>query len=123
MAGSVFTSVHSGSIASVPLYPAFFNALYFDLIHGKKDEAVIESALKKATAVPLSVAEMAHEVARIAQSLGDITNPNMQSDLTTALALARAAKTGALANVEINLASLKDQTFAAEVRRRVAALS
>ena len=86
-------------------------------------EAVIESALKKATAVPLSVAEKAHEVAQIAQSLGDITNPNMKSDLTTALALARAAKTGALANVEINLASLKDQTFAAEVRRRAAALS
>jgi glutamate formiminotransferase / formiminotetrahydrofolate cyclodeaminase len=85
-------------------------------------QAVIESALKKATAVPLSVAEKAHEVAQIAQSLGAITNPNMQSDLTTALALARAAQTGALANVEINLASLKDQTFAAEVRRRVAAL-
>jgi glutamate formiminotransferase / formiminotetrahydrofolate cyclodeaminase len=89
----------------------------------KSSPAVIEAALKKATDVPLSVAELAHEVAQIAQSLGDITNPNMQSDLTTALALARAAKTGALANVEINLASLKDQTFAAEVRRRVAALS
>jgi glutamate formiminotransferase/formiminotetrahydrofolate cyclodeaminase len=89
----------------------------------KSSEAVIEPALKKATAVPLSVAEKAHEVAQIAQSLGNITNPNMQSDLTTALALARAAKTGALANVEINLASLKDQTFAVEVRRRVAALS
>jgi glutamate formiminotransferase / formiminotetrahydrofolate cyclodeaminase len=89
----------------------------------KSSPAVIEAALKKATDVPLSVAELAHEVAQIAQSLGDITNPNTQSDLTTALALARAAKTGALANVEINLASLKDQTFAAEVRRRVAALS
>jgi formiminotetrahydrofolate cyclodeaminase len=47
----------------------------------------------------------------------------MKSDLTTALALAGAACTGALANVEINLASLKDQAFAAEVRRRTAALS
>ena len=27
--------------------PAFFNALYFDLIHGKKDEAAIEAALCK----------------------------------------------------------------------------
>jgi len=42
----------------------------------------------------------------------------MKSDLTTALALAEAAITGALANVEINLASLKDPTFAAEVRQR-----
>ncbi len=53
------------------------------------------------------------------KSLEPITNPNMKSDLTTALALARAAITGALANVEINLASLKDQAFAAEVRKRV----
>jgi formiminotetrahydrofolate cyclodeaminase len=31
--------------------------------------------------------------------------------------------TGALANVEINLASLKDQAFTAEVRKRVSVLS
>ena len=40
-----------------------------------------------------------------------------------ALALARAAITGALANVEINLASLKDAAFAEEVRKRTGALS
>jgi formiminotetrahydrofolate cyclodeaminase len=51
-----------------------------------------------------------------------ITNANMKSDLTTAQALAGAATTGALANVEINLGSLKDQRFAEEVRKRVAAL-
>jgi formiminotetrahydrofolate cyclodeaminase len=68
--------------------------------------------------VPLSVAEKAHEVAQIVQTLDPITNPNMKSDLTTALALARAAITGALANVEINLGSLKDQVFVAEVRKR-----
>ena len=76
-------------------------------------------ALKLATGVPLSVAEKAHEVARITQSLFSVSNPNMKSDLTTAQALARAAITGALANVEINLGSLKDQAFAAEVRKRV----
>jgi formiminotetrahydrofolate cyclodeaminase len=84
---------------------------------------MIEAAVKKATEVPLSVAEKAREVALIAKSLEPITNPNMKSDLTTALALAGAAITGALANVEINLASLKDQAFAAEVRKRVSALS
>jgi formiminotetrahydrofolate cyclodeaminase len=36
--------------------------------------------------------------------------------------LARAAITGALANVEINLASLKDQAFVAEVRKKVEVL-
>jgi formiminotetrahydrofolate cyclodeaminase len=84
----------------------------------KAGEALIEASLKEATSVPLSVAEKAHEVAQIVQTLDPITNPNMKSDLTTALALARAAITGALANVEINLASLKDQAFVAEVRKR-----
>src|SRR5690242_3042703 len=71
----------------------------------KQSEALIEAALKGATSVPLSVAEKAHEIARIVQSLEPITNPNMKSDLSTASALAHAAITGARANVEINLAS------------------
>jgi glutamate formiminotransferase / formiminotetrahydrofolate cyclodeaminase len=81
-------------------------------------DALIEASLKLATGVPLSVAEKAHEVAEITQSLVEISNPNMKSDLATAQALARAAITGALANVEINLASIKDQAFAADVRKR-----
>src|ERR1700726_1311785 len=89
----------------------------------KSGQAMIEAALHQATEVPLSVAEKAHELVQIVKSLDPITNPNMKSDLTTAAALAGAAMTGALANVEINLASLKDQTFTAEVRRRTAALS
>ena len=52
------------------------------------------------------------EVAGIAEKLKPITNPNMKSDLITAVALARAAIEGALANVEINLESLKDAAFA-----------
>ena len=85
-------------------------------------EALIESALKEATAVPLSVAEKSHEITKIVESLGPITNPNMKSDLATASALAQAAITGALANVEINLASLKGTAFADQIRQRVAAI-
>jgi glutamate formiminotransferase/formiminotetrahydrofolate cyclodeaminase len=90
---------------------------------GNSGEAMIEAALRNATEVPLGVAEKAREVAQMVKSLEPITNPNMKSDLTTALALAGAAITGALANVEINLSSLKDQTFSAEVRKRVSLLS
>lgn len=89
----------------------------------RSGEAMIEAALKQATEVPLSVAEKAHEIIQIVKSLEPATNPNMKSDLTTARALAGAAITGAMANVEINLASLKDQAFAGEVRRRSAILS
>jgi len=88
----------------------------------KSGEGLIEAALKGATAVPLGVAERAYEVAQIVHLLEPITNPNMKSDLVTASALAGAAVTGALANVEINLGSLKDTSFAEEVRRRTRAL-
>src|SRR6202171_5592207 len=81
-------------------------------------DAAISSALKQAT----GVAERVVEVSQIAEKLKPITNPNMKSDLTTANALARAAMEGALANVEINLESLKDQAFAADTRKRVLTL-
>src|SRR5437868_10743621 len=80
-------------------------------------DGLIDVALKQATSVPLGVAERAREVAEIADKLKPITNPNMKSDLTTASALARAAIEGALANVDINLESLKDQGFVSEMRR------
>jgi glutamate formiminotransferase/formiminotetrahydrofolate cyclodeaminase len=85
-------------------------------------DGVIESALRQATSVPLSVAQKAKEVAQIAEALKPITNPNMRSDLTTAVALSEAAIAGALANVEINLESIKDQTFVKETRNKAAAL-
>jgi formiminotetrahydrofolate cyclodeaminase len=87
-------------------------------LDAQEGEALIESGLKQATEVPLGVAEKSQEVARITGSLEGITNPNMKSDLTTAQALAKAAITGALANVEINLASLKDAAFVAVVRKK-----
>lgn len=83
-------------------------------------EGLIDAALKQATGVPLGVAEKAAEIARIAESLRPITSPNMKSDLTTAIVLARAAVEGARANVEINLESLKDAQFISEVRKRIA---
>ncbi len=70
----------------------------------------------------MGVAEKAREVAQIATSLDGITNPNMKSDLTTAMALAQAGIAGALANVEINLSSIKDSAFVAEVRRKTETL-
>ena len=84
--------------------------------------SMIDAALKQATSVPLGVAERAREIAEIVEKLRPITNPNMKSDLTTASALAHAAIEGASANVEINLESMKDAAFAADVRKRAAVL-
>ena len=85
-------------------------------------DGIIDAALKQATSVPLSVAERAREVAGVAEKLKPITSPMMKSDLTTAVALARAAVEGALANVEINVESIKDQSFVSEMRSRAAAM-
>jgi glutamate formiminotransferase/formiminotetrahydrofolate cyclodeaminase len=100
-----------------------YNAVMKAYRQAKADPAgadvLVDAAVELATVIPLSVAEKAYEVAEIAQSLFAVSNPNMKSDLTTAQALAGAAITGALANVEINLAALKEQAFAAEVRKRM----
>ena len=86
-------------------------------------QAAIEAALKQATSIPLGVAEKSQRVSHLVAELGPITNSNMKSDLTTASALARAALAGALANVEINLESIKDHAFVAAVRNKTAALT
>jgi glutamate formiminotransferase len=86
---------------------------------------MIAEALRQATSVPLGVAERAVEVQQIAARLKPITNPKMSSDLTTAIALAKAALAGALANVEVNLESIEadspeDAAFASQARERAA---
>jgi glutamate formiminotransferase / formiminotetrahydrofolate cyclodeaminase len=85
-------------------------------------EAAIETAMKGATSVPMDTAQRAREVSDIIATLKPITSPNMASDLTVASSLASAAIVGALANVEINLSSLKDARFAEDIRSRVVEL-
>jgi glutamate formiminotransferase len=87
----------------------------------------VNAALQQAATVPLGVAEKSVEAGQIAASLRAITSPMMASDLTTAIALANAALTGALANVAINLDSIKpespeDEVFVIQARERAAAL-
>jgi formiminotetrahydrofolate cyclodeaminase len=87
----------------------------------------VNAALRQATSVPLGVAERSAEVSRIAETLKPVTNPNMASDLITAVALAGAALTGALSNVEINIGSMKpgipdDDEFIAQTRAKAATL-
>jgi glutamate formiminotransferase len=103
-----------------------FNTVMRAYKHAKDSadgDAIIDGALKRATTIPLGVAERAKEVGDLAAKLGPITNPNMKSDLTTSSALARAAIEGAMANVEINLASIKDSKFVDATRKSAAALA
>src|SRR6201993_4177091 len=111
--------------AAVDADAASYNAVmkaYKQAREAADGDAIIMAALKEATRVPFEVAERSREGGRLAEKLGPITNPNMKSDLTTASALARAAVEGALANVEINLGSIKDMNFAHEMREKAGAL-
>jgi len=87
-----------------------------------RGQSIID-ALKLATLVPLAVAEMSAEVAAVLETLKPITSINMASDIGVGSGLAEAARKGALANVEINLASISDNAFLAEVRSRLERLN
>jgi len=98
---------------------------------GDGGKALVNAALREAAGVPMGVAERAAEVAWIAEGLRGKTSPMMASDLTTAMALSRAAIEGALANVEINLGSIEelsselpaeDSVFVSRMRERAAPL-
>ncbi len=108
--------------ADAESYKAVVQA-YKSAKESKNGEAAIDLALQGATNVPLAVAEKSREVGKILESLKAVTNPKMASDLTVGAALAHASVEGALANVEINLASLTDQRFIGEVRAKAAALA
>ncbi|HUX44400.1 MAG TPA: glutamate formimidoyltransferase [Terracidiphilus sp.] len=90
-------------------------------------DRLINTALRQATSVPLRVAKQAVEVAQIAAHLVPITNPNMKSDLTSSMVLAKASLVGALANVDVNLDSMNpetedDEKFVREMRAHAASL-
>jgi formiminotetrahydrofolate cyclodeaminase len=66
----------------------------------------IAEATREATRIPLSVAESAADVLRLAERIAPLGNPNAVSDAGVAAQLASASVRGALLNVRINLPSL-----------------
>jgi glutamate formiminotransferase/formiminotetrahydrofolate cyclodeaminase len=80
------------------------------------------AAVLRATEVPLGVARRAVEVTRELESVRPAIKPTIASDLATGVALLKAAREGALANVRINLPDLSGsgqptEAIADEVRR------
>lgn len=84
--------------------------------------AAIQAALKQACEVPLATAEAAAPIRQLAATARERGNPNAASDAYVAGILADTAIKAALANVEINLPSIKDSDFVAAAQVRVAAL-
>jgi glutamate formiminotransferase len=87
----------------------------------KRSEA-LDSATRHAAEVPLDVARRSAELLDLLQQLEPVASPAMKSDLKTANALARAAARGAMENVAINLESIEDAGYVAEMKKRAAAI-
>lgn len=78
--------------------------------------AAIQKALQYASEVPLKVAQAAHETSQLAVIATQKSNPNVASDAQVAVLLANAARDGAVANVEINLQSLTDDSVKGQLQ-------
>lgn len=80
----------------------------------------VERALEGATSVPLEVFAKARELEARLNELRTAAPAKFSSDVATAQALAKAAREGARANVEINLESLPEGEFRAKVQAALA---
>lgn len=79
----------------------------------------MQNGLKEAAKVPLTIAETAVKIFPIAKTVVEKGNTNAVTDGLIAAMLARTAVLGALLNVKINLGSIKDEAFAAELAAKV----
>ena len=79
----------------------------------------IQDAMKNAARVPLGVAFDALQVMDLAETVITSGNRNAVTDGAVGVMLGRTAALGALYNVKINLASVKDEAFVEEMMREV----
>jgi formiminotetrahydrofolate cyclodeaminase len=88
----------------------------------RRRSAAIQEALDGATAVPLDVMRKCAAALEESSAAAELGNANASSDVQVAVELLGAGLRGAKANVEINLARLKDPQRAAEIRAEVATI-
>lgn len=79
----------------------------------------IQNATVKAAEVPLSTLELSVGALRLALDVAEVGSSSTLSDVTTAVAAARAAVEGAASNVLINLPSIEDRHWVEKTKARV----
>jgi formiminotetrahydrofolate cyclodeaminase len=79
----------------------------------------IQEALKGASNLPLKVATVCLEVLELSGKMLSIGNTNAASDAAVAGRMAQAAMWSAIYNVRINLGSIKDLDFVAELKGNI----
>lgn len=82
----------------------------------------IQAGLRVAVRVPLRTAELSLEVMRLAQTALAHGNPNSMTDVAVGAQMAFAGVQGGVWNVRINLKSIKDAAFRAEMDSRCSEL-
>ena len=85
--------------------------------------AGIQRALTAATEAPLNVMRRCAEALALASVVDALGNQNASIDVAVARGLLSAGLSGARENVEINLASLKDEAYVVRVRKESTALA
>jgi methenyltetrahydrofolate cyclohydrolase len=106
-------------------YGAFAAAIKLPKDTDEEREArttAMRAAARGASEVPMEVLQACFEVVLAAESLAGRCNQNASSDLSVATLLAEAAAKGAAANVRVNLPSVGDEGWAAEIEHKVADL-
>jgi formiminotetrahydrofolate cyclodeaminase len=83
-------------------------------------KAGIQAAMKRAAETPLETMRRAAEALEAAPIVARLGSANAASDAVVAIELLSAAARGARANVEINLESLDDAAYVAQLREEVA---
>ena len=85
----------------------------------KQRSSAIQAAFKTAASVPLGVARDALNIMDLAARAIKDGNPNAVSDGAVGVLAARTAALAAAYNVKINLTSIKDTAFVAELTREI----
>ncbi|MDR2303151.1 MAG: cyclodeaminase/cyclohydrolase family protein [Treponema sp.] len=88
----------------------------------KERSEAIQTALKSAASSPMSIAELCVRVIRLALEALKAGSSNAASDAASAGCMAHAGFWAAVYNVRINLKSIKDEEFNAEMRKKTAEL-
>jgi glutamate formiminotransferase/formiminotetrahydrofolate cyclodeaminase len=78
-------------------------------------QQAIEEASKNAALVPLGTSELIAELSAILELLRPVTAPQAASDLSVALGLAAAARSGAMENVRANLPQIHDREWVSQI--------
>lgn len=82
----------------------------------------IQQAMQSASQLPMKVATICMEVLELSSEVLEIGNANAASDAAVAGRMAHAAMWSAIYNVRINLGSIRDQDFVANMNKKIASV-